>query len=293
MRILPKTLQDVDPSAKWTMVVFTLVGLLLFALSFIDALWGPVREYLRELGIVVLSVFAVSLWYELIMAEKSLKRFEAVMKQGDSHAATCARLGIEKIVPSRRDAFPLETLEAWLKQAVSIDLLGVSHTEILAQPSFIEALSSHLKKGGSCRILLLHPESPEVLRRQDIECETGNLRSLIEGSRDSVKKACSGTANISWNKIGRFYDYAPSCMIIRMDDVMIVALYVWRKAAQSPALLLRKVSGGLFEVYEEHFNSTWKALEHSRAPNCVSPNKPIQPTGETVVASDERPGARG
>jgi hypothetical protein len=77
------------------------VGLLLIATSGLvnQPFW---KELLRELGVVVLSVFVVSWLYEIAVAKKFVKLFSLVIERSTSLAASCQRLGIIEICEDRK-----------------------------------------------------------------------------------------------------------------------------------------------------------------------------------------------
>jgi hypothetical protein len=65
-----------------------------------------VHHILRELGVVLVSVFGVSLLYEKLSAEEHFNRFSAKLgefvRRGESNAAACEALGILEIHRSRQ-----------------------------------------------------------------------------------------------------------------------------------------------------------------------------------------------
>jgi hypothetical protein len=76
------------------MLTFVLTGLLLIAVSVAlphEGSAGYVREIIKELGIVILSVFTVSFLYERLVAEKYLQQFLTLLRgqlqEGESNAA--------------------------------------------------------------------------------------------------------------------------------------------------------------------------------------------------------------
>lgn len=75
--------REPDKSSKWLILTFVLTGLLLIAISVAlphDGSAGYLRELLKELGIVILSVFTVSFLYERLIAEKYLHQFLSLLR---------------------------------------------------------------------------------------------------------------------------------------------------------------------------------------------------------------------
>lgn len=102
-------LESIPTITRHIGIILVLSGLLLITVSFLIPGLGPwhslLRELTKELGIVLLAVFGVSLLYELILAKRYIRTFlhllgREVMK-GESNAAMCAYLGIRKIFPNR------------------------------------------------------------------------------------------------------------------------------------------------------------------------------------------------
>jgi len=101
------------PALTWVLaLLLASFGLLLLATSLIlPETWNLRRELTKELGIVILAVFGVSLIYELLLAKRYSERFLAVLRRevekGESNAAVCALLGIRRIFATR-DRFEKE-----------------------------------------------------------------------------------------------------------------------------------------------------------------------------------------
>jgi len=100
--------KDLATRTVLTSIILALLGALFIAASLILGFlhtWEYAREIFKELGIVLFSVFTVSLIYERLMAEKHLEGFSAMLrseiKEAERNAAACNELGIVDIFPSR------------------------------------------------------------------------------------------------------------------------------------------------------------------------------------------------
>ena len=64
-------------------------------------------DLVREFGVVLVSVWGVSLFYEHFLAERHFNKFhmnlKSLISQGEMNAAVCEGLGILEIFRSRRD----------------------------------------------------------------------------------------------------------------------------------------------------------------------------------------------
>ena len=91
-----------------TLLLFDLMGVILILASVVlpDA---PrlLRDFPRELGIVLVTVCSVSMIDEVFVAARHFAQFSELMRQqiagGEANAAICERLRIARIYPSRKD----------------------------------------------------------------------------------------------------------------------------------------------------------------------------------------------
>lgn len=164
--------------SRWAVIVFALMGLLLIAVSLLipdEGRLSLIREFLRELGVVVFAVFAVSFIYEVIVAEKYFRHFSRMLGQqiqrGESNAAVCAHLGIREIYTTRppyESAYPVSGL---------VDNLGPgSRFRVISKTMFLmitktEAFQTALLQSTSLEFCILDPETApdELAKSPDIE----------------------------------------------------------------------------------------------------------------------------
>ena len=170
---------DVD---KWTsqLLVFCLAlfGLLLLMGSlFIDEAKSPyARGLVKELGIVVLAVFTVSLIYELVLAKKYVRHFLVLLRgeieRGETNAAACERLGIRRIYPARNDfeqAFPLERITSNLAIGSRLRIVAKSLFLVMGKPHTIK---SGLTRGARIELCIMSPSScTEISKVPDLVVE--------------------------------------------------------------------------------------------------------------------------
>ena len=167
------------------------------------------------------------------------------------------RAGIQEVYPARTDINDNDLVDR-IKNADEIDLLGCSQFELIGREDFQKAVASHLRTGRKCRVLLMDSKSDEVHRRQTHERENEDLSGLVACSIKTIRSICDKTgSNIS--DVLRCYDHRPTCMIIRIDDYLVVTFYVWGKAARSPAMVLRpsRNEDSWFGIYKKHFEEEW------------------------------------
>lgn len=168
---------------RWLMIVLLLSGLLLLFLSILleQYLAGTLNtdwlhlleEFLRELGIVVFTVSSVSLLYELFVAEKYMSLFlqqlRIQVEQGESNAAVCALLGINRIFPTRRQyetAYPLDDLMAAFAPGSSLRIVARSLFLLMGQPV---AIRKAVEQGGSIELCLFNPQDSRMSNMPDLE----------------------------------------------------------------------------------------------------------------------------
>lgn len=246
MRILP---QLVSPKNVFLTIAVLAVIIIILLNIFAVALPGAIE---KNAVLLLLGLLATSQLIERVSILPDLK---------DSLTSTFpllswARvLGLEGVYRARSDISEQEILDTVLN-GNQVDLLGVSHSEIIAVKSFTQHFLQDVHDGRRrLRLLLLNPSSIEATRREQDESEA-NISGLIRSWLMVIQQYL----RVSPEELGdivRLYDHAPSCMIIRSDDIMYVIHYVHGVSGNSPVQKLRTISGGLFEIYLNHFESCW------------------------------------
>jgi hypothetical protein len=205
--------------SKFVMIILVLSGLLLFAGSFFikhEGIWISISEFIKELGIVILAVFSISLIYELTIARKYLNQFTSLLRaqieQGESNGAECAHLGIQKIFKTR-DKFELEYPLSNTISSVSADseirIVAVSLFLIMSKADLIKEA---LTRGCKIELALFDPESPhkdlekiQDLEIHDIEAAINVFRKLIDWT---LKTKPSGSIELRYHKVTLFDSFS-------------------------------------------------------------------------------------
>lgn len=181
-RILQRIRKNINLNFVVVNLFFILLGLLMIAISVDithqqEGLRETFSEFLKELGIVVLAVFTVSLLYELLVAKRYHERFinllGNLMKRGDSNRAACARLGITQIFPSRNDFerdHPLASLTSNFASGSSIRIVAQSLNHLMNNP---KVLKEAIRNGAQVELAIFDPKSTpsEIDKHPDLILE--------------------------------------------------------------------------------------------------------------------------
>ncbi len=180
-----------EPAGK-TALIFVLVGLALLALSVAvpehDYL-GYVRTFLRELGIVVLTVFTVSVLYEMLVEEKHFQKvtdqINYRLAQGEGLLAACLQLGIDEVFP-RRDVFelkyPFKGVVDDLHPGASLSVLARSLFGLMTKAPDIQKA---VERGATLRLCVFDPHQPP----EDISKIQGMVVADVVAAVTVFKKA--------------------------------------------------------------------------------------------------------
>ncbi|MHC4620599.1 MAG: hypothetical protein ACYTEQ_22860 [Planctomycetota bacterium] len=209
-------------------------------------------KYTSDAVLLLLVLMATSQLIERISVlpriEQALRRLAIFLKEE-------RELGLDGSYRSRRDMIEENILQT-VVSGKQVDLLGVTHNEILPETAFSHFLQEVSQDARALRLLLLDPTSAEARRRKEAENEPAVISSIcsrLESLESLLKVSPKELGNIV-----RLYDWAPSCMIIRSDDVMYVVHYVYGRFGGSPVQKLRAVPDGLFHIYLDHFERVWE-----------------------------------
>lgn len=147
-------------------IILALTGLLLISISiFIDpcGIHNFLKELLKELGIVLLAVFTVSLIYELVIAKKYFSNFLALLskqiEQGESNGAVCEYIGIRQIFKTRdifESTYPLDKTLGYITTGSKIRIVAVSLFYIMSKSDLIK---DAISKGAEFELDIYDPES--------------------------------------------------------------------------------------------------------------------------------------
>lgn len=98
-----------------------------------------------------------------------------------------------------------------------VDLLGVSHSESITRTEFNRFLQDVRDGRRKLRLLLLDPTSNETLRREKDEGDAASS-SVIRSQLETLEQRLALPPEELGSMV-RLYDYAPSCMNIRSDNI--------------------------------------------------------------------------
>lgn len=178
--------REPDKSSKWLILTFVLTGLLLIAISVAlphDGSAGYLRELLKELGIVILSVFTVSFLYERLIAEKYLHQFLSLLRgqlqEGETNAAACARLGILEIFPTR-DVFELKhPIANWTSTLTTESTLRIVAQSLFLLMSKVETIKTAIERGAQVEFCITSPTGPIALAEKISGLEVSDIQSAV------------------------------------------------------------------------------------------------------------------
>lgn len=170
---------EVGITSKWLILTFILIGLVLILVSFIlphdnEGVWNYLRDIFRELGVVVSSVFTVSLVHERLIARKYVQQFLSLLRdlieQGESNSAICARLGIDRIFYARDDferEYPISNWTSRLDAASSLRVVAQTLYHLMSKT---DTIKEAIKQGAKFEFCIFDPASPssEIEKHQDL-----------------------------------------------------------------------------------------------------------------------------
>jgi hypothetical protein len=143
----------------FTLLIFALLGVILLLTSVAiphDHIFA--KDFTRELGIVLLAVCGVSIIYEIFVAEKHFEKFSASLQKqierGETNAATCERLGILRIYPTRHlfeTNYPLDARVSAASVGSRFCIIGRSLLQLMMKgPDIKRALTKGVKVELCC-----------------------------------------------------------------------------------------------------------------------------------------------
>lgn len=185
----PRMVTSVSPPDSATVSVLiklALSGALLLALSV------PIHEtgysaylkvFLRELGIVLLAVFSISLIYEVWLFEKYQHRFLAALtgqiERGETNAANCEYLGIRRIFRSRHEferQHPFHDLVKSIDKGGSLRVVGRS---LFGTTTQVAELRAALERSARIELCLLDPKLGADDLRTSPDVDPGDITAAL------------------------------------------------------------------------------------------------------------------
>jgi len=195
--------------------IVILIGIALIAIS-VALPAGYWHEFLKELGIVLVSAFSVSLIYEEFVTKKLLSQFQSVLKdqleQIESISAVCARLGIYEIYPTRQDyeiKYPLHDLASKFEPGSEFQVIARSLLLLMTKS---ESIKTALDRGVNVKFCLFNPNSLEKEFEKLPDLEVGDMTASISTFKKnlvqwvSIKKP-QGTLELRYHDVHLFDSY--------------------------------------------------------------------------------------
>jgi hypothetical protein len=161
-----------NSESTWPYVTVALVTgvLVLIASHFIfpkDSLRQTLSDLVRDFGMVLVSVWGVSLFYEHFLAERHFDKFHVnlrtLIRQGEMNAAMCEGMGILEIFRSRRDFEGKHSLANETLSLVPGDVIRLTGRSLIFSMFGWRHLKTIVENGATVQLCLFDPairESP-------------------------------------------------------------------------------------------------------------------------------------
>ncbi len=246
-------------------IVVTLTTLLLSSGNYIIE---AVKTTGLTLGatLITTSIFA-AIYQKYGLSE--LTALEREIRQGLLVHKDAIESGILAVYRDRRSIERHEWTDFIARAKNVIWLYGMAEAGYAEDSGVPPILRNLARRKGEIRILLLDPDS-QAAKEIDVD-ERGDGRGLpgrIARARDQFKAMRESGNNhekrssVNYGEYIRIHTYArhPQTSIVRSDDEMYITLYLRYQPGNSCVTLrIRRVPGGIFELYEEHFNRMWES----------------------------------
>jgi len=259
-----------------------LAGITLIAGSVaLPARLGLWKELGKELGIVLVAAFGVSILYEILIAERHFHKFFSALREyvdrGESNAAACARLGILEIMPSRdmyEQKYPLRQLLAAAGSGSRIRVVGSTLFLLMTTP---EPIQQALEQGARVELCSLDPESPAneiarwngVVRLSDIQAAMDRFQELCTWVDDAKPP---GSLELRHHRI-------PLIDSFSFFDLGKTQLAVWDlnmgPHVSSKKILVVDATKGLGEDLTKRYDRIWKNAVPRYRYSEGAPSKPV------------------
>lgn len=201
---------DIKLTANLLIGLCIVFGLLLIAISLLIPEYPFWHDLLRELGIVIFTVFAVSFLYETTVARKYEQRFLNLLRlqieQGERNAAACAKLGIEQIFVTRdlyESRHPLSDLLSKMDENSTLRVVAKSLFQLMGRPDILKAT---IKGGSIVELCVFDPASEPAEVAKSFDLEISDIQSALAVFRknmvrwlETVKPA--GSLEIRYHRI--------------------------------------------------------------------------------------------
>jgi hypothetical protein len=264
-----KTVRDTTRTiTNLIVIIFVLTGIALIAVSVVlprEGTGGYWREFLKELGIVILSVFTVSLLYERIVANRHLGEFSSLLTnqihQIETNAAACAKLGIQEIFPTRdlyEIRYPFSEITSNLVQGSDFQVTGRSLFQLLTKT---EAIKRAVERGVSVKLCLFDPDSPasEVAKLPDLELS--DITAAISTFKKNlaewvVANKPQGSIELRFHQVHMFDSYLKANVRGRLFGVWDINL---GRDTSSKRILIVEANRGLGADLSKRYDIIWNS----------------------------------
>jgi hypothetical protein len=195
-------------------LIISLVGALLFAISVaLGETHHFLKEFSRELGVVLLTVCGVSMIYELFVAEKHFHQFFSVLRgqleRGETNAAVCEALGVREIFPSRdlyERKYPLTVRLSGVAAGGTLRIIARTLNLLMSKP---EPIRQAIARGARVEMCFFDPDVDSPTLRDISELEQfETIAALRSFNKNFVKwlqeKSPSGSIEIRYHQVQLF-----------------------------------------------------------------------------------------
>ncbi|HKV39547.1 MAG TPA: hypothetical protein VJX67_10065 [Blastocatellia bacterium] len=141
------------------------------------------RDLLREAGVVLVTVFVVSMVYEYVIAEEHFSKFadelRAQIERGELNGALCERLGIVRLYEDRRDferVYAFEDIARASSEGSCFWITGKSLFLSMLKP---DAIREALSLGADVRLCSIDPEKVSAVLRE-AGLRKGDISAALE-----------------------------------------------------------------------------------------------------------------
>ncbi len=159
------------------------------------------------------------------------------------------KAGVENVYDKR----DLDEYDMLIKNAQkSIDVLGYSLRGFYQSYKDILLEKVERNTGFKIRILLVEPNSISSSWRE--KNEDGEVRGIYKQNLEILRREFADRANIEIKVI----DIPLGHMIYRIDDIMYIGPYFYKKSSKSTNTIKLSKGGWLYKEYQYEFDSMWK-----------------------------------
>ena len=211
--------QDTKLISNLGITVIILIGVIFIAISLlipIGSTAGYFHELLKELGIVLFSVFAVSWIYERLVTKRLLSEFNEALKTQindiENISATCSKLGIHEIFPTRElyeFKYPFNEIVSKLESGSEFKIIARSLFHLMNKP---EPIKNALTNGIHFKLCLFDPKSTNEEYKNLPDLEPADIEAAISTFKKYFIEWLTinlpnGTIEIRYHKVHLFDSY--------------------------------------------------------------------------------------